>query len=218
MDGAATGSGRAKVENQYGRAVRPEGNPAVEEADRRGVRDLRPQVARRRHHPQERLQAALRVSRPRCRAAVRGRATSRRRNRPSASAARSCEGSKKPHDCPAFGKTCTPQTPLGATMVSARRGVRRLLRVRPASGGEGGADAAAKPRHRNSFRSEADDDDAGSRESRRSGGRARPTFAPGELAGEGDAAVPRGRRHSRSNSSPRTRRRSPPAARRWPGV
>ena len=28
-------------------------------------------------------------------------------------------GLKKPHDCPAFGKDCTPQTPLGATMVSA---------------------------------------------------------------------------------------------------
>ena len=29
------------------------------------------------------------------------------------------KGSKKPHDCPAFGTQCTPQTPLGATMVSA---------------------------------------------------------------------------------------------------
>jgi hydrogenase expression/formation protein HypD len=28
-------------------------------------------------------------------------------------------GLKKPSDCPAFGKECTPQTPLGATMVSA---------------------------------------------------------------------------------------------------
>ena len=28
-------------------------------------------------------------------------------------------GVKKPHDCPAFGKECTPQHPLGATMVSA---------------------------------------------------------------------------------------------------
>jgi hydrogenase expression/formation protein HypD len=28
-------------------------------------------------------------------------------------------GLKRPSDCPAFGKTCTPQTPLGATMVSA---------------------------------------------------------------------------------------------------
>jgi hydrogenase expression/formation protein HypD len=29
------------------------------------------------------------------------------------------KGLKKPHDCPAFGKQCTPQTPLGATMVSS---------------------------------------------------------------------------------------------------
>jgi hydrogenase expression/formation protein HypD len=29
------------------------------------------------------------------------------------------QGLKKPHDCLAFGKECTPQTPLGATMVSA---------------------------------------------------------------------------------------------------
>lgn len=29
------------------------------------------------------------------------------------------QGIKKPHECPAFGKECTPQTPLGATMVSS---------------------------------------------------------------------------------------------------
>ena len=28
-------------------------------------------------------------------------------------------GQKKPHDCPAFGTMCTPESPLGATMVSA---------------------------------------------------------------------------------------------------
>jgi hydrogenase expression/formation protein HypD len=28
------------------------------------------------------------------------------------------QGLKKPNECPAFGKECTPQTPLGATMVS----------------------------------------------------------------------------------------------------
>jgi hydrogenase expression/formation protein HypD len=28
-------------------------------------------------------------------------------------------GLKKPHECPAFGTTCTPLTPLGATMVSS---------------------------------------------------------------------------------------------------
>ena len=29
------------------------------------------------------------------------------------------QGLKKPRDCPAFGKECTPDTPLGATMVSS---------------------------------------------------------------------------------------------------
>ncbi len=29
------------------------------------------------------------------------------------------KGLKKPHECPAFGKECTPQMPLGATMVSS---------------------------------------------------------------------------------------------------
>jgi hydrogenase expression/formation protein HypD len=29
------------------------------------------------------------------------------------------QGLKKPNECPAFGKECTPQTPLGATMVSS---------------------------------------------------------------------------------------------------
>ena len=29
------------------------------------------------------------------------------------------QGLKKPNDCPAFGKECTPMTPLGATMVSS---------------------------------------------------------------------------------------------------
>jgi hydrogenase expression/formation protein HypD len=28
-------------------------------------------------------------------------------------------GQKKPHQCPAFAKTCTPESPLGATMVSS---------------------------------------------------------------------------------------------------
>ena len=29
------------------------------------------------------------------------------------------QGAIKPHECPAFGKECTPRTPLGATMVSS---------------------------------------------------------------------------------------------------
>jgi hydrogenase expression/formation protein HypD len=29
------------------------------------------------------------------------------------------QGLLKPHECAAFGTTCTPRTPLGATMVSS---------------------------------------------------------------------------------------------------
>jgi hydrogenase expression/formation protein HypD len=29
------------------------------------------------------------------------------------------QGLKKPHECPAFGTRCTPEHPLGATMVSS---------------------------------------------------------------------------------------------------
>ncbi len=29
------------------------------------------------------------------------------------------QGALKPNQCPAFGKECTPRTPLGATMVSS---------------------------------------------------------------------------------------------------
>jgi hydrogenase expression/formation protein HypD len=29
------------------------------------------------------------------------------------------QGLKKPHDCGAFGRECTPENPLGATMVSS---------------------------------------------------------------------------------------------------
>jgi hydrogenase expression/formation protein HypD len=29
------------------------------------------------------------------------------------------KGKKKPFDCPAFGKACTPANPLGAPMVSS---------------------------------------------------------------------------------------------------
>jgi hydrogenase expression/formation protein HypD len=29
------------------------------------------------------------------------------------------QGLKRPDECPAFGKQCTPQRPLGATMVSS---------------------------------------------------------------------------------------------------
>ncbi len=42
-------------------------------------------------------------------------------------------GLKKPNQCPAFGKSCTPEHPLGATMVSSEGACAAYHRYRPAS-------------------------------------------------------------------------------------
>jgi hydrogenase expression/formation protein HypD len=110
--------GRAEVENPYARAVRPGGNPAsrkliedvFEVCDRKwrgigripasGYR-LRPEY---RDHDAERRFEVLDIEAhesPRC---ISGQIL---------------KGQKKPHDCPEFGRSCTPQSPLGATMVSS---------------------------------------------------------------------------------------------------
>ncbi len=44
------------------------------------------------------------------------------------------QGVKKPHDCPAFGGQCTPEHPLGATMVSTRGACAAYYRYRRLQG------------------------------------------------------------------------------------
>jgi hydrogenase expression/formation protein HypD len=110
--------GRAEVENQYGRAVRREGNLAskrliedvFEVCDRkwRGV-GLIPQSGFRlrpeyRDYDAERRFAVDDLETEESSVCISGQIL---------------RGLKKPHECPAFGKECTPLTPLGATMVSA---------------------------------------------------------------------------------------------------
>jgi hydrogenase expression/formation protein HypD len=110
--------GRAEVENQYGRAVRREGNPrsiqliedVFEVCDRkwRGV-GLIPKSGFKlryeyRDHDAERRFEVDEIETQESSLCISGQIL---------------KGLKKPHDCPAFGKQCTPQTPLGATMVSA---------------------------------------------------------------------------------------------------
>jgi hydrogenase expression/formation protein HypD len=111
-------AGRAEVENAYARAVRPEGNPAArailsevfEVCDRkwRGVGDIPASGYRLRDeyraHDAERLFEVERIDTAEPAICISGQIL--------------C-GLKKPRDCPAFGRECTPQTPLGATMVSA---------------------------------------------------------------------------------------------------
>jgi hydrogenase expression/formation protein HypD len=111
-------AGRADVENQYGRAVRRDGNlqskklidDVFEVCDRkwRGV-GLIPKSGYRlrdeyRAHDAERLFEVEDIETQESTVCLSGQIL---------------RGLKKPHDCPAFGKECTPQTPLGATMVSA---------------------------------------------------------------------------------------------------
>ncbi|MFO0968225.1 MAG: hydrogenase formation protein HypD [Gemmataceae bacterium] len=111
-------SGRAEVQNQYGRAVRREGNPqsrqliseVFEVCDRkwRGVGTIPRSGFRLRDeyhdHDAERRFAVEAIRTQESTICISGEIL---------------KGLKKPHDCPAFGKECTPQSPLGATMVSA---------------------------------------------------------------------------------------------------
>ena len=110
--------GRAEVENAYARAVRPEGNPAsrcliedvFEVCDRkwRGV-GLVPASGYRlrdefRDHDAEKRFELQGIETQESTICISGQVL---------------KGLKKPHDCPAFGHQCTPQNPLGATMVSS---------------------------------------------------------------------------------------------------
>jgi hydrogenase expression/formation protein HypD len=40
------------------------------------------------------------------------------------------QGVLKPHECPAFGRSCTPEHPLGATMVSTEGACSAYYRYR----------------------------------------------------------------------------------------
>jgi hydrogenase expression/formation protein HypD len=48
------------------------------------------------------------------------------------------QGLKKPHECTAFGGRCTPEHPLGATMVSSEGACAAYYRHRRVAGGEAG--------------------------------------------------------------------------------
>ena len=110
--------GRAEVENAYGRAVRAEGNPAskaliedvFEVCDRkwRGI-GLIPMSGFALRPEYRGLDAERRFS-------VSGIETQESSDCISGEI---LKGNRKPHDCPAFGCVCTPQNPLGATMVSS---------------------------------------------------------------------------------------------------
>jgi hydrogenase expression/formation protein HypD len=111
-------AGRHAVENQYSRVLSREGNPAArrlvfevfEIADRkwRGVGTIPKSGYKLRYeyreHDAEKLFEVEDIETNESPVCISGLVL---------------KGVKKPTDCPAFGKECTPQRPLGATMVSA---------------------------------------------------------------------------------------------------
>ena len=111
-------SGRAEVENQYLRVLSREGNPAAQKliekvfevSDRkwRGV-GLIPKSGLKLRAEFSAWDAELRYD----------VAAIDTQESEICIAGEILQGIKKPHDCPAFGTDCTPQHPLGATMVSA---------------------------------------------------------------------------------------------------
>lgn len=111
-------AGRAEVQIQYSRAVRPQGNETAravidevfEPCDRiwRGIGGV-PGSGLRIKQTYAQFDADTHFAIP----ATNGR------DHEQCISGEILQGFKKPVDCPAFGKQCTPERPLGATMVSS---------------------------------------------------------------------------------------------------
>jgi hydrogenase expression/formation protein HypD len=121
--------GRAEVENQYTRSVREKGNVPAQSLIRevfrvvprkwRGVGEipqsglgLKEKFAE--HDAERRFQVTHRTI----------------EESPDCISGLILQGVKKPHECPAFGTTCTPEHPLGATMVSTEGACAAYYRYR----------------------------------------------------------------------------------------
>lgn len=128
-------AGQARVENQYARAVRPEGNrdaqALVERVFEVGARDWRglgalPGSGLGLRDAFRDLDAEFRFpgssARPQCASECISGAI--------------LQGRARPDECPAFGRRCTPDTPLGAPMVSSEGACSAYYRYRrrPAGG------------------------------------------------------------------------------------
>ncbi len=122
-------SGRAEVQNQYSRAVRREGNRPAQERIRevfqvvprkwRGVGEI-PRSGLSLSAAYARFDAELKFGLGEIRVAEPADCLS----------GLVLQGKIKPHECPAFGTRCTPEHPLGATMVSTEGACAAYYRYR----------------------------------------------------------------------------------------
>jgi len=122
-------SGRAEVENQYTRAVRREGNQSAQEIIRkvfkvvprkwRGVGEI-PQSGLGLNDTYAAFDAEKKF----------GLADHHVDEPAECLSGLVLQGQIKPHECPAFGTRCTPEHPLGATMVSSEGACAAYYRYR----------------------------------------------------------------------------------------
>ncbi len=122
-------AGRAEVENQYARAVRSSGNvrarALIEEVFEvrprhwRGIGDI-PESGLGLREPYRAFDAATRFDLEAEGEEDAGECMS----------GLVLQGLKKPHECPAFATRCTPEHPLGATMVSSEGACAAYYRYR----------------------------------------------------------------------------------------
>ncbi len=124
--------GRAEVENQYARSVRPEGNGPAQQIIGEVFRVVPRQWRGLGQIPQSGL--ALAEAYRRYDAEERfGRVAPEPNNDGVCISGRIMQGLAKPPDCPAFGTRCTPEHPLGVTMVSSEGSCAAYHRYRSAA-------------------------------------------------------------------------------------
>ncbi len=111
-------NGRAEVENQYSRSVKREGNLVAQKL----IRDVFCVVPRKWRGLGEIPQSGLGLQEKYAQFDTETRFGIAQHTADEPAECMSglvLQGIKKPHECPAFGLRCTPEHPLGATMVSS---------------------------------------------------------------------------------------------------
>jgi len=122
-------SGRAEVENQYRRAVRREGNQPAQDL----IRKVFKVVPRKWRGVGEIPQSGLGLADAYAAfdAEKKHGLADRHVDEPAeCKSGLILQGLLKPHECPAFGTKCTPEHPLGATMVSSEGACAAYYRYR----------------------------------------------------------------------------------------
>ncbi|MCT7956331.1 hydrogenase formation protein HypD [Laspinema palackyanum] len=122
-------SGQAQVENQYSRSVRKEGNQPAQNI----LKEVFEIVPRQWRGIGEIAQSGLSLKPKYAQFNAENRfdlTGIQSEESPDCMSGLILQGVKKPHDCAAFGKRCTPEHPLGAPMVSSEGACAAYYRYR----------------------------------------------------------------------------------------